>query len=78
MLAVPSGGEFMKIDFYTKAVLTVIAVSLAIIAIRAVPLIGPAVAQFDEPLSVRICDDFFDTRCANVDNQGRLSVVAVP
>ena len=68
----------MKIDLYTKAVLTVIAVALTAIAIRAVPLIGPAVAQFQEPLTVRICDDFFDTRCANVDNDGRLHVVAVP
>ena len=68
----------MKIDLYTKAVLTVIAVALATIAIRAVPLIVPAVAQFQEPLTVRICDDFFDTRCANVDNDGRLEVIAVP
>jgi hypothetical protein len=68
----------MKIDLYTKAVLTVIALALTVIAIRAVPLIGPAVAQFPEPLNVRICDDFFDTRCANVDNDGRLEVIAVP
>jgi len=35
----------MKIDFYTKAVLTVIAVCLVTIALRDLPLVGEAQAQ---------------------------------
>jgi hypothetical protein len=64
----------MSTDRYTKAVLTVIAISLAIIAIRNVPFVGLAQAQSDEPIRVQICDDFFSSRCADVGIGGALLV----
>ncbi len=64
----------MSTDRYTKAVLTVIAVSLAIIAIRNAPFVGLAQAQSDEPIKVRICDDRFASRCADVGIGGAILV----
>lgn len=52
------------IDRYTKAVLTVIALALAVIAIRNVIL--PSMAQSGGPTMVQICDARF--RCAEVAN----------
>ena len=66
----------MTIDRYTKAVLTVIALSLAVIAVRSVPLVGMAQAQSDEPIKVQICDGFFSNRCAEVGFGGAILVEA--
>jgi hypothetical protein len=42
------------VDLYTKTVLTVIAVALAMIAVR--PIVQPASARAAEPVEVRIVD----------------------
>ena len=64
----------MSIDLYTKGVLTVIAVALTVIAVRGLAPVQPAFAQTVEPVNVRICDDFFRNRCAEVTADGRLRV----
>ncbi|MGD9737867.1 MAG: hypothetical protein AB7O56_04000 [Bauldia sp.] len=64
----------MSIDLYTKGVLTVIAIALAVIALRGFAPVQPAVAQTAEPVNVRICDEFFRNRCAEVSADGRLLV----
>jgi hypothetical protein len=64
----------MSIDLYTKGVLTVIAVALTVIAVRGLAPVQPAFAQTTEPVNVRICDDFFNNRCAEISADGRLQV----
>ncbi len=64
----------MVIDRYTKTVLTVIALSLAVIALRGVTPIGSAIAQSNEPIKVQICDEFFSSRCAEVSTHGAILV----
>ena len=64
----------MTVDLYTKGVLTVIALSLALIAVRGFTPIGPALAQTAEPVNVRLCDEFFTRRCAEVSANGHLMV----
>jgi len=55
----------MQIDLYTKAVLTVIAVSLSAIALQ--HTIPSAFAQNNQPVKVIICDpNFYPAECASV------------
>ena len=54
----------MKIDFYTKTVLTVIALSLSVIASQHV--ISPAFAQNNGVVKVAICDIQSPDFCAQV------------
>lgn len=63
----------MRIDFYTKAVLTVIAISLAAIASQ--NLLTPAYAQNNgQPVKVIICDPAAPKYCADVSISGALKV----
>jgi len=44
----------MQTDLYTKIILTIIAISLVIIALKPLPFISKAQAKSDETLSVNI------------------------
>lgn len=62
----------MRVDWYTKAVLTVIAVALSAIAIQNAT--GTAVAQGpNQPPRISICSED-GARCAYIDGRNRLSV----
>ena len=56
----------MTIDNYTKVILTIIALSTSLIALRGIGIIPTASAQSDELLSVRICDPVNTSMCARV------------
>ena len=70
----------MKIDLYTKAVLTVIAAAL--VALVGQNFTKPAQAQFDRKpkvttggaLVVTVCGGFMNADCAYVSPEGRISV----
>lgn len=55
----------MRVDSYTKAVLTVIAISLSIIAVQ--PVVKSAFAQSQEPMKVTICALQFTTNKVDCD-----------
>ena len=62
----------MTTDLYTKAVLTVIALSLAIIALEhAIP---SAFAQSNRPIKVWLCDPTNPNWCADIGTSGGLFV----
>ena len=52
------------IDGYTKVCLTVIAVSLAVIGLRELPFIGPALEPEFGVFKIAICDE--KGRCAKI------------
>ena len=52
------------IDRYTKVCLTVIAVSLAVIGLRGLPMVDPARAQSDIQ-KISICSQF-DGKCGKI------------
>ena len=60
------------VDTYTKICLTVIAVSLAVIGFRGLPMIDPAYAQGGVQ-KIAICSDI-GTRCARIHQNGSLLV----
>lgn len=61
----------MKIDFYTKAVLTVIALALSVIALQ--HSIPSAFAQ-SQPIKVLLCDSTNPNWCADIGKSGGLVV----
>ena len=54
------------IDGYTKVCLTVIAVSLAVIGLRELPFIGPALEPDFGVLKIAICDAHLEGACATI------------
>mgnify|MGYP005821714499 CR=1 FL=1 len=60
----------MKIDLYTKGVLTVIAFALIVMVFKDAPIIKEAIAA----AGVSICDTRFDSICAQVTEYGALHV----
>lgn len=68
-------GRAMKIDFYTKAVLTIIAVSLSAITIQLT--IGSAHAHTGGIQKVAICDEL-GRYCAWLSSDGRLHTLPRP
>jgi hypothetical protein len=64
----------MKIDLYTKSVLTVIAFSLSVIALK--NTIPSAFAQSNSPVKVVICDEHVASVCADVSLGSGLKVDA--
>lgn len=62
----------MTTDRYTKAVLTVIAISLAVIALQ--HTIPSAFAQSNRPLKVWLCDPTNPDWCADIGRTGGLVV----
>ena len=60
-------------DRYTKGCLTVIAVSLAVIGLKGLPMVDPARAQSDIQ-KIAICSQF-DGKCAKI-IEGELAITA--
>ena len=58
------------IDSYTKIILTIIAVSTSIIALKGSGLIHTATAETEKIQKVAICDIFQPNVCADVSNVG--------
>jgi len=73
----PEKGEAMRVDGYTKGILTVIAIALSVLAsVQVVRLMAPAeaiAAGKSVPQKVAICSEGGDF-CASVDETGRLYV----
>ena len=63
----------MKIDFYSKTILTIIALSLLKIAFTKNDFIDSATAQPSNVQKITICD-VGGYRCAGVDNNGHLKI----
>ena len=61
------------VDTYTKVCLTVIAVSLAVIGLRGLPVIDPAWARSGDIHKIAICDDD-GRRCAQITQAYSLAV----
>ena len=65
----------MTIDSYTKIILTIIALSTSILALKGIGIVPVANAKSDEIMKVQICDKY---RCARVGNlEGKESANAL-
>ena len=63
----------MKVDLYTKVCLTIISISLCVIAFKDTSIIKPALASINEVHKIAICEKD-GSRCAKILGYGALRV----